>query len=114
MLAQYRYHAGQRDSQQARIARDWACSANDLLASGVLDKSLSRYARMGIHLANYRYAAKSDWKYRTLELYAAVLANPKAVMDPKFPRRELMPARDPIWAMLSRIKRKLGFKPRSA
>jgi len=114
MLARYRYHDEQRDTQQTKIARDWAVLANDLLASGVLDKRLSRYTRMGIHLARYRYADKADWKLRTRELYAALLSNPSALMDPRFPKRELLPGRDPIWTGLSRIKRMLGFKPRSA
>ena len=91
ILARYRYHDEQRDTQQAKIARDWAGSINDLLASGALDKKLSRHARMGIHLARYRYAEKNDWRFRTRELYAALLANPKAVLDPRFPKRELLP-----------------------
>lgn len=114
LIARYRYHDEQRDTQQSKIARDWAASINDLLASGVLDKKLNRHARMGIHLARYRYAAKSDWRLRTRALYAAVFANPLAVFDPRFPKRELLPGREPIWALLSRIKRKLGFKARSA
>lgn len=114
MLARYRYHDEQRDTQQTKIARDWAGSANDLLASGVLDKRLSRYARMGIHLARYRYGDKADWKLRTRALYAAFLSNPAALLDSRFPKRELFPGRDPIWAFLSRMKRKFGFKPRSA
>ena len=114
LLARYRYHSEQRDTQQTKIARDWAGSVNDLLNSEVLDARLSRYARMGIHLARYRYAEKSDWKFRTRELYAALFSNPAAVFDSRFPKRELLPGRDPLWAMLSRVKRKLGFKPRSA
>jgi glycosyltransferase involved in cell wall biosynthesis len=113
-VAAYRYHPDQRDTQKARIARDWAGSINDHLARGRLSARERRYARMGIHLARYRYASESDWGYRTRELYAAWLANPLAVFDRRFPKRELFPGRTPIWAMLSRIKRALGFRPRTS
>lgn len=113
-VAAYRYHPDQRDTQKARIARDWAGSINDHLASGRLSARERRYARMGIHLARYRYAPESDWFYRTRELYAALLANPLAVLDRRFPKRELFPGRTPIWAVLSRIKRALGFRPRAS
>lgn len=112
LVARYRYHSEQRDTQQSKIARDWSISINDLLGRDVLDRRLKRYARMGMHLAHYRYAAKSDWKFRTRQLYAAVFVNPLAALDPRFPKRELLPGREPLWAILSRIKRSLGFKPR--
>jgi len=114
LVARYRYHSEQRDTQQAKIARDWSGAVNDLLASGVLDAKQEKYARMGIQLAHYRYADKTDWKLRTRKLYAAVFANPGVVIDSRFPKRELLPGRDPIWSILSRIKRKLGFKARSS
>ncbi len=113
-VAQYRYHSEQRDTQRARIARDWAGAANDLIATGLLEKRLCRYARMGIHLAQYRYAAPAEWQVRTRALYAALLANPAGLFDVRFPKRELLPGRTPLWAFLSRMKRKLGFKPRVA
>jgi len=111
-VAAYRYHPDQRDTQKARIARDWEGAITDLLAGARLNARERRYARMGIHLAKYRYAPESDWGYRTRELYAALLANPFAIFDRRFPKRDLFPGRTPIWAMLSRIKRALGFKPR--
>ncbi len=113
-VAAYRYHPEQRDTQKARIAKDWEGAIADLLAGDSLNTRERRYARMGIHLARYRYAPESDWGYRTRELYAALLANPLAVFDRRFPKRELIPGRTPIWAMLSRIKRALGFRPRTS
>lgn len=113
-VARYRYHDEQRDMQRARIAGDWATAVNDLIAAGVLTPVERRHARMGICLANYRYAAKDAWLYRTRMLYAALLANPSAIADGRFPKRELLPGRDPLWAWMSRVKRKLGFKPRVA
>lgn len=110
----YRYHPDQRDTQKARIARDWEGSIRDLLASGSLNSRQRRYAKMGIHLAKYRYAPESDWLLRTRELYAALLANPLAIFDSRFPKRELLPGRTPIWAMLSRVKRAMGFRPRTS
>lgn len=113
-VAAYRYHPDQRDTQKARIARDWAGSIADHLASGRLNTRERRYAKMGIHLARYRYAPETDWGYRTRELYAAWLANPLAIFDRRFPKRDLLPGRAPIWAVLSRIKRALGFRPRTS
>lgn len=113
-VGRYRYHADQRDTQRARIARDWGGAIADLIASGLLDSRLQRHARMGIHLAEYRYAAPGDWRARTRSLYAALLSNPVGAFDQRFPKRELLPGRDPIWAFLSRVKRRLGFKPRTA
>jgi glycosyltransferase involved in cell wall biosynthesis len=112
-LARYRYHDEQRDTQKAKIARDWKQAVGDLIASGALDAHQQRYARMGMHLADYRYAPPGAWQERTRALYAAALRNPWAVLDPRFPKRELLPGRDPLWALLSRIKRRLGFTPRA-
>ncbi|MBG9389068.1 glycosyltransferase family 2 protein [Caenimonas aquaedulcis] len=111
-LARYRYHDEQRDTQRERIARDWQRAAQDLLDGGRLDARQRRFARMGMHLARHRYAAPHAWGLRTRALYAALLANPAALADPRFPRRDLLPGRDPLWALLSRVKRRLGFKPR--
>jgi glycosyltransferase involved in cell wall biosynthesis len=113
-VARYRHHPAQRDMQRASIARDWASAVDDLLVSGALSARERRYARMGVHLANYRYSPEQDWVLRTRELYRALLANPVAVLDRRFPKRELLPGRAPIWARLSRIKRAMGFKPRTS
>lgn len=112
MVARYRYHDQQRDKQRQRIARDWTAAAADLIQSGLLTPRQQRFARMGIALARYRYASPDDWAYRTRSLYAALLANPSAVLDPRFPKRELLPGRDPIWRRLSRLKQSLGMSPR--
>jgi glycosyltransferase involved in cell wall biosynthesis len=112
LMARYRYHDEQRDTQRARIARDWAGAVRDLIASGVLDARQRRFARMGIHLARHRYLDERSWGARTLQLYAAALANPMAALDPRFPKRDLLPGRVPLWALLSRVKRHLGLRPR--
>jgi hypothetical protein len=112
-VGRYRYHEAQRDTQQAAIARDWRQVIADLFASGALTARQRRFARMGLHLSDYRYLGHRGWPSRTAALYAAALANPVAVADARFPRRELFPARDPIWAWLSRMKRRLGFAPRT-
>jgi len=112
-LARYRYHDEQRDTQRARIERDWIAAIDDLIDSHRLTPRQQRYARMGSHLARHRYAAPSAWWTRTRALYSAMLCNPLAVVDPRFPRRELLPGRDPIWRQLSRMKRVLGFRPRT-
>jgi len=113
-VAAYRYHPEQRDTYKARIARDWEGAIVDLLANSNLSTRQRRYAAMGVHLAKYRYAPESAWVLRTRELYAAAMANPAAVIDKRFPKWELLPGRSPIWSLLSRIKRGMGFKPRTS
>lgn len=113
-VARYRYHAGQRDNQRARIARDWEGAIRDLIAHGDLTDAQRRFARMGVHLARHRYLPEDAWWSRTGQLYRAALANPLAVGDPCFPKRDLLPGRDPLWAFLSRVKRRLGLRPRGA
>ena len=112
VVARYRYHADQRDTQTARIARDWQIAVLDIVARGDLTNRQRRHAMMGINLAQYRYAPEADWLSRTLSLYAAVLKNPTALLDPRFPKRELLPGRTPIWSFLSGCKRRIGLTQR--
>ena len=112
VIARYRYHPAQRDKHQDRILRDWERMISDLKSDPNMTPKLNRYASMGVHLARYRYTAEEHWFMRTLHLYRAVLVNPAAVAHPHFPKRDLLPGRQPIWAMLSRAKRALGFRPR--
>lgn len=112
LVAKYRYHPEQRDTQRARIARDWAGAVRDLLANASLSQRERRFAAMGVHLATYRHLPNDAWWERTLALYRAILANPGAALDARFPKRELLPGRVPLWALLSRLKRGLGLKPR--
>lgn len=114
LMARYRYHPEQRDTQKARISRDWEKTIRDLLAAHSLDRATRRFARMGIYLARYRYTPESDWVKRTRYLYQAAVANPGAVFSNDFPKRELLVGREPIWKFLSRVKRGLGFRPRTA
>jgi hypothetical protein len=113
LVARYRYHDEQRDVQRERITRDWTAAVKDLISSGTLTPRQQRFARMGIEVARYRYAPSDAWAIRTRSLYAALLANPMALADRRFPKRELLPGRDPVWRQLSMIKRALGFKPRT-
>ena len=84
----------------------------DLIANEPLDGRTRRYARSGIFLARHRYADPRQWWTRTKALYGALLVNPAAVTHPGFPKKELLPGREPIWKQLSRAKRALGLKPR--
>ncbi|MBC7625373.1 MAG: glycosyltransferase [Aeromicrobium sp.] len=113
-VGRYRYHDEQRDTQKSRIARDWRGAVTDLIESGLLNSRQRRFARMGLHLARYRYAPESAWATRTRALYAAALCNPMAVANRHFPKRELVPGRTPIWAFLSGIKRLLGVQARGS
>ena len=112
LMARYRYHLLQRDRQRASICRDWEQMVRDLMANEPLDARTSRYARSGIFLARHRYADSSQWFIRTKALYSALLVNPAAASHPNFPKRELLPAREPIRKLLSKAKHALGFRPK--
>lgn len=114
VVGRYRYHAEQRDTQRARIARDWEGAVRDLLAAEQLDPRSRRFALMGIHLAAHRYLPPQAWWPRTRALYRALIANPAGALDPRFPKGDLLPGRAPLWSYLSRIKRGLGLKPRGS
>jgi glycosyltransferase involved in cell wall biosynthesis len=112
VMARYRYHALQRDRQRSAIVRDWERMVCDLLANQPLDGRIRGYARSGIYLARHRYTDPTRWWTRTKALYAALIVNPAAVLHPGFPKKELLPGREPIWKQLSRAKRALGLRPR--
>lgn len=112
VLARYRYHENQRDKANARIARDWAAAVAPWTSSGT--GSVRRAARSGIWLVRHHYAAERQWVRRTYYLYRAVASDPALLRDREFRTHgELLPGRHPIWRALSRIKRALGFPPRS-
>ena len=109
VLARYRYHEAQRDKASARIMRDWEASVTPLLEN----PRLRRHARSGIQLARHHYTPERQWVRRTIALYRAVTANPALLRRPSIrAHREWIPGRYPIWRMLSRLKRALGFRPR--
>lgn len=112
LMARYRYHPGQRDRHRDRILRDWERMAAGLGGEPGMTPRLARYARMGVHLARYRYTPEERWLGRCFHLYRAALSNPRALAHRNFPKRELLPGRRPIWALLSRIKRAMGLRPR--
>jgi glycosyltransferase involved in cell wall biosynthesis len=114
IIAKYRYHEGQRDAQGTRVARAWERAMTEFLAGGGISRRLKRFARMGIYLTWHHYTPEEKWWDRTRFLYRAAWANPAAVFTSDFPKRELLPGREPIWKMLSMVKRRLGLKPRTA
>jgi glycosyltransferase involved in cell wall biosynthesis len=112
LMARYRYHPGQRDRHTDLILRDCERVAAALYGEPAMTPRLARYVLMGVHLARYRYTPEERWLQRTGHLYRAALANPVGLAHPNFPKRELLPGRRPIWALLSRLKRAMGFRPR--
>lgn len=108
LLARYRYHEAQRDKAGTRPARDWERAIRKRIEAREVAPDLLPAARRGIHLTWHHYTPESDWKARTLSLYRALFAEPGAVLSKGFPRRELLPGREPIWKLLSRTKRRLG------
>lgn len=113
ILARYRYHDEQRDQAAERIVRDWHTAIEPLTRSS--DRRLRRYARSSIDLTRIRYTPDSQWLRRTIAAYHALMINPAVIRSADFRAiRDLLPARYPIWRLLSQIKRRLGFRPRSS
>ena len=101
-LAQYRYHAAQRDRASDRIIRDWAA----VVAPLARDPRLGRYARSSVWVVRHYYLAENRWIARTWALWRSVLANPAILRRPEVrAQREWIPGRYPIWKALSRVKR---------
>ena len=108
LLARYRYHDAQRDKAGGKPARDWERAVRKRQAEGMLDRRLRRAVDVGVHLTWHHYTPEFDWRSRTRRVYGAVLADPRAVFRRGFPKRELIPGREPIWAFLSRVKQAVG------
>ena len=112
LLGRYRYHDEQRDRIGGKIGRDWEAAVRAWIEQEKPSPELRRKAELGIHLTNAHYLPDAQWGRRTLELYRAALIAPSVVMRDDFPSRELIPGRTPVWRLLSRVKRAMGFKPR--
>jgi glycosyltransferase involved in cell wall biosynthesis len=111
VLARYRSHEEQREKAGQRIQRDWAKAIEPITRSNV--RRLRRYARGSIDLTNIRYTPEEQWVRRTMAAYHALMVNPAVIRNADFRAiRDLVPGRYPIWRLLSRIKRGLGFSPR--
>lgn len=106
-IGRYRYHEGQRDVHKERILRDWEIAIDDLIFGSQLSSLDVRFARMGKYLARYRYTPGEMWMRKSVALYRAAIACPSSVFDRRFPKRHLIPGRDPIWGFLSRMKHRL-------
>lgn len=105
VLARYRFHEAQRDKAALRIARDWEQVVHDWLAENEVSRAMRRKALAGVHLTRAHYLSDAQWAPRTVELYRALALDPALVRHEHFPLRELLPGRQPIWKLLSRIKR---------
>jgi glycosyltransferase involved in cell wall biosynthesis len=113
VLARYRYHDDQREKAAQRIQRDWAKAIEPITHSK--DRRLRRYARGGIDLTKIRYTPEERWVRRTVAAYHALMVNPAVIRNADFRAiRDLLPGRYPIWRLLSRIKRTIGFAPRQS
>jgi glycosyltransferase involved in cell wall biosynthesis len=111
VVARYRYHDEQRDKASERVQRDWRIAIEPLTHSR--DRQLRRYARSSIDLTNIHYTPEEQWVKRTIAAYHALMVNPAVIRNADFRGiRDLLPGRYPIWRLLSRIKRGLGFAPR--
>jgi glycosyltransferase involved in cell wall biosynthesis len=111
LLARYRHHEEQRD-RSGRVARDWELAIRSWMERERPSRALRRRVHVGIHLTRAHYLSDAQWLRRTVELYRAAILSPSIISGPDFPARELLPGRTPVWKLLSRLKRALGFRPR--
>lgn len=110
VLARYRYHAEQRDTAGANVIRDWTRAIEPWTHHK--DPRVRRFARGGIESVRQRYTPESQSMRRTFALYRAILKNPSLIRYPElWQQRELIPGRDPIMRMLSRLKSWLRNRP---
>jgi glycosyltransferase involved in cell wall biosynthesis len=114
LLGSYRYHPAQRDKAGPCIAAAWERAVREILDSQPLGASARRSARVGVCLTAHHYTPERSWVTRTRLLYQALANDPRLLFRSGFPKRELIPGRTPIWAFLSRVKRRLGIAPRTA
>ena len=106
VISRYRHHEAQRETNGAKIIRDWTKAVEPFLHDP--DPQIRKHAGAGVLNVRYRYAPEHEWISRTSTLYRAVLADPGILRNPEIrARKEWLPGRYPIWRMLSRIKRML-------
>ncbi len=106
VISGYRHHPEQRDRAGEKITRDWERAVAPYLRDG--DRAIRSYARAGIWNVRYHYTPEGRWLYRTWALYRFAFAAPAVLRDPEIrERKDWLPARYPLWRLLSRIKRLL-------
>ncbi len=98
LMAQRSMHAGQRDTQRARIVRDYALMI-DLLGPAIRARGLSGAARAGTLLMANRYGEAGRHLSKTWRLWQAVCAYPKLLS--RVPALSLVPGG---YAFRDRIK----------
>jgi glycosyltransferase involved in cell wall biosynthesis len=104
ILARYRYHDEQRDTAAQKIIRDWTLAIEPWTRHP--DARVRRYARGGIEAVRHRYMPGAQWAGRSLALYRSVLKNPALLRYREVRHhRDWILGRDPIWRVLSRLKR---------
>jgi glycosyltransferase involved in cell wall biosynthesis len=109
ILARYRYHDEQRDTAGEKIIRDWSRAIQPWTHHR--DRRVRRFARGGIDYVVFHYTPEARWIRRTLALYRAFLKNPSFWRYREVRhQREWIPARQPIWRFLSRLKQRLRGK----
>lgn len=107
LMAQRSMHEAQRDTQGARIVRDYAAML-DLLMPQLQAKGLAGAARAGKLLMANRYDPPRGEFGRVGRLWRAIAACPKLVNQ--FPLRSLVPGGNAARATLSRGARRLGLR----
>lgn len=108
LLARYRYHAAQRDKEQARVSRDWEKAIEPFTRDA--DPKIRRAAKGSVWLVRNVYTPKEQWLRRGWYSYRMALANPAMLRHME--KRDLLIGWEPLMRVLSRVKQGLGFRPR--
>lgn len=107
LLAQRSVHDAQRDTQGAKIARDYGVMIDSLLPEFV-ERGLGGAARAGKLLMANRYAPPAGELVRVGRLWRAAWSCPKLLR--RYPVRSLIPGGNRCRAALSRYAHRLGLR----
>ncbi len=110
-MTRYWYHADQRDTQRAKIARDWEGAVRDVLASSMLTGRGQRYASYG-NSPGALSLCPDHGGLRTVR--STRRCWPTRGAGPSPLPEGLVSGCDPIWRALSRVERTLRIPARRA
>jgi glycosyltransferase involved in cell wall biosynthesis len=108
VMAERSMHEAQRDSQGARIARDYARSIDTLPGLEALPGRVRRAARAGKLLVANRYDPRAGELRRWARLWRAASAWP--ALFSRYPLRSFVPGGDRMRAFASRLARSMGLR----
>jgi glycosyltransferase involved in cell wall biosynthesis len=108
LMAERSMHEAQRDTQGARIVRDYARAIDTLPGLAAASPRIRRAARAGKWLVANRYDAKAGEFVRVGRLWRA--AGEWPLLLSRFPIRAFVPGGGRLRAFVSRLARQMGWR----